>query len=74
MFYPIILLFLPPCEVTLVQDVKQTAGPECETVAGDKCVFPFTFQGRTYYACTTHSSDNGSPWCAVQVSQSVMFV
>ena len=44
------------------------SGPaQCETIAGDQCLFPFTYQGRTYYSCTVEDSDNGSPWCAVQV-------
>jgi len=44
-------------------------GPEagCETIGGDKCVFPFTYQGRMYFSCTGDDSDNGAPWCAVQV-------
>ena len=40
---------------------------QCETIAGDQCLFPFTYQGTTYYSCTVEDSDNGSPWCAVQV-------
>ena len=44
----------------------RTAG-QCETIAGDQCLFPFTYRGTTYYSCTVEDSDNGSPWCAVQV-------
>ena len=39
----------------------------CETIGGDRCVFPFTYQRQTYFACTADDSDNGAPWCAVQV-------
>ena len=34
----------------------------CVTTAGDACVFPFVWQGRTFTTCT--SSDADSPWCA----------
>ena len=66
MQYPILSLLLlsPSHQGTMV---RPTSSPECQTIAGDSCVFPFTFQGVTYYACTTDHSDNGSPWCAVQV-------
>ena len=54
---------------TASDKVKSIIGDEteCETIGGDKCVFPFTYQGRTYFACTADDSDNGAPWCAVQV-------
>ena len=54
---------------TASDKVKSILGDEteCETIGGDKCVFPFTYQGRTYFACTADDSDNGAPWCAVQV-------
>ena len=41
---------------------------ECLTVKGDPCVFPFSYQGEVYDACTREDSDNGAAWCAVQVS------
>jgi len=40
----------------------------CTTIAGDSCRFPFTFKGVKYDACTTDHSENGAPWCAVQVN------
>jgi hypothetical protein len=40
---------------------------ECLTVKGDPCVFPFSYQGEVYDACTREDSDNGAAWCAVQV-------
>ena len=33
------------------------------------CVFPFSFQGETYNACTDAGSDNGAVWCATKVIQ-----
>ena len=31
------------------------------------CVFPFSYQGVTYNACTDAGSDNGAAWCATEV-------
>ena len=39
----------------------------CTTLAGDPCKFPFTYEGVRYEACTTDHSENGAPWCAVEV-------
>ena len=33
------------------------------TGGGSPCVFPFTYSGQTYEACTT--VDRGAPWCSV---------
>jgi len=41
----------------------------CSTESSKPCVFPFTFQGKTYTSCTTDFSDNKKPWCAVQVHE-----
>ncbi|XP_061486156.1 matrix metalloproteinase-9 [Rhineura floridana] len=31
---------------------------------GEKCVFPFIFDGKSYDACTTEGRDDGYRWCA----------
>ena len=32
------------------------------TTDGECCIFPFTFEGRQYYSCTTVDNKN-TPWC-----------
>merc|ERR1712008_549454 len=36
----------------------------CCTESGRRCIFPFSYKGRTYNQCTTDSSHNGKAWCA----------
>lgn len=43
---------------------------ECLTVTGKSCVFPFSYQGYTYGACTKAGSVNGAAWCATRVDRS----
>ena len=35
------------------------------TENGMKCIFPFHYQGNTYFECT--SDDHDKPWCAYEV-------
>ena len=32
-----------------------------------RCVFPFTFKGKTYLRCTADESVNAKEWCATEV-------
>jgi len=43
---------------------------ECLSVTGKSCVFPFSYQGSTYGACTQAGSENGASWCATEVDES----
>merc|ERR1712013_601588 len=44
----------------------------CSTLTGDKCVFPFSYQGVEYYRCTY--ADSPTPWCATQVDSTGVVV
>merc|ERR1712013_270265 len=44
----------------------------CSTLTGDKCVFPFSYQGVEYYRCTY--ADSPTPWCATQVDSAGVVV
>ena len=43
----------------------------CYTVGGpsdgEKCVFPFTNNGKTYHICTYDDADDKKPWCSTKV-------
>ena len=42
-------------------------GSSCFSVRGDRCQFPFTWDGKTFDRCTTYKSENGAAWCATRV-------
>ena len=44
-------------------------GLECFGLNGDRCTFPFTWDGRTFNNCTTYKSENGAAWCATRVGK-----
>ena len=51
-------LDLCPAGANLVEPLGGTA------TAGQQCVFPFTYEGRVYNACTDVNYE-GTPWCSV---------
>jgi len=42
---------------------------ECETITGQRCVFPFTYKGKTYNSCTNDATTNNEPWCAYETQR-----
>ena len=40
---------------------------QTETKNPKRCIFPFSFKGKTYVQCTADHSGNGAEWCATQV-------
>ena len=47
-------------------------GDVCRTENGQKCIFPFNYEGTTYNTCT--SVDNDQPWCAYEVDSDATLV
>merc|ERR1712241_757194 len=37
------------------------------TAGGQKCTFPFKYEGKSYNSCTEVGSENGKAWCALAV-------
>jgi len=46
--------------------------PPCQAQDGHDCIFPFTYQGQTFYECTTYNSVNGAHWCATKTRRGEM--
>jgi len=42
--------------------------PPCSTIHGERCIFPSTYLGTTYWECTDVDNPTG-PWCATSVSR-----
>jgi len=38
--------------------------PSCQTTKGEKCIFPFTYNGVAYERCT--QADHSVPWCSTK--------
>ena len=49
------------CKATVVEEVGVSSFER-------DCVFPFTYQGKTYNKCTKDNSANGNSWCAYEVN------
>ena len=40
---------------------------QTDTKDSKRCIFPFSYKGKTYVQCTADHSGNGAEWCATQV-------
>merc|ERR1719350_671332 len=61
-------LLLLPCLAALCVAIPNLAWRSptlCTTLAGEKCIFPFRYEGVVHYQCT--HADSPAPWCATQV-------
>ena len=41
----------------------------CRTINCQRCIFPFKYNGVEHEKCITVDSENGAPWCAVDVRE-----
>ena len=55
----------PALSVTSLPDQPE----ECRTINCQRCIFPFKYLGVEHSQCITVDSDNGAPWCAVDVGR-----
>ena len=46
----------------------ESSFPECFSVGGDPCIFPFQWEEQMFHNCTTYKSVNGAAWCATKVA------
>ena len=70
----LLLLLLPCLSYSLEKRVNRTLGgiglriPSlCLTTSGERCQFPFIYQGQRYNKCTYANSP--TPWCPTMVDQ-----
>jgi hypothetical protein len=42
---------------------------DTEEKKAKRCVFPFSFKGKSYVDCTKDHSSNGAEWCATEVNK-----
>merc|ERR1712211_2173 len=54
---------------TAAADLRRTCSTVSGPSAGKPCVFPFTWQGKTFNSCTKEGDDQGKLWCSTMVDQ-----
>merc|ERR1711910_194268 len=54
---------------TAAADLRRTCNTVSGPAAGKPCVFPFTWQGKTFNSCTEEGDDQGKLWCSTMVDQ-----
>merc|ERR1711988_1820909 len=54
---------------TAAADLRRTCNTVSGPASGKPCVFPFTWQGKTFTSCTKEGDDQGKLWCSTMVDQ-----
>merc|ERR1711971_88260 len=54
---------------TAAADLRRTCNTVSGPAAGKPCVFPFTWQEKTFNSCTMEGDDQGKLWCSTMVDQ-----
>merc|ERR1712223_1383110 len=54
---------------TAAADLRRTCTTVSGPASGKPCVFPFTWQGKTFTSCTKEGDDQGKLWCSTMVDQ-----
>ena len=52
---------------------SRTSAPVCRTDTGLDCVFPFSYKGIEYSACTT-ADNTGLPWCSTSLDHRGQYI
>merc|ERR1712223_508712 len=54
---------------TAAADLRRTCTTVSGPASGKPCVFPFTWQGKTFTSCTKEGDGQGKLWCSTMVDQ-----
>merc|ERR1712223_1957348 len=54
---------------TAAADLRRTCTTVSGPASGKPCVFPFTWQGKTFTSCPKEGDDQGKLWCSTMVDQ-----
>ena len=81
MFWQLFTLFLPLCSISCqelgfpgatnsesLDNSENIDENGCQTLKGQNCILPFTYQNVSYSGCITINDPNNLPWCSIKVS------
>jgi len=67
-----LLMFPLPCKPQPPAPTVKPPMPECRTLKGTKCTFPFVYKNKTFLQCTEEGWEK--PWCATETGPDGEFV